>query len=253
MSSHALERMFVYYPTRNIVDNPGRIGLPFQDVSVTTADGVQLHGWFVPYAGARQTLMIWHGNAGNIGHRVPWLGMLNGLRVNVLIVDYRGYGRSGGVPFESGLYEDATATYGWWIRNKAGEGQRLILLGESLGGAVAVDLATRVHVDGLILQSTFTSAWDMAKAIMPLGLLYPLIRVKFDSEAKIAKVACPKLIIHGSRDDIVPLVLGKKLFDAAMPPKQFCEFPEAGHNDLVWSAGPEYLQKISEFLASVNF
>ena len=252
MSSHTLERMLVYYPTRDVLDDPARIGLAFQDVFITTGDGVRLHGWFIPFAGARQTVLILHGNAGNIGHRVPWLGMLYGLRVNLLIVDYRGYGRSGGRPFEKGLYEDAVGTYLWWARNRSGSDQQLVLLGESLGGAVAVDLAARVRVDGLILQSTFTSAWDMAKTILPLGLLQPLIRVKFDSESKIRQITCPKLILHGSRDDIVPLRLGKRLYDAAMPPKDFCEFPLAGHNDLVWTAGPEYLERISEFLRAVE-
>jgi fermentation-respiration switch protein FrsA (DUF1100 family) len=206
----------------------------------------------VPHPKARVTLILFHGNAGNISHRIPWIEMLHPLQANVLVFDYRGYGRSSGSPFEGGLYIDADAVYGWWKRERANTGEKLILVGESLGGAVAVDLAARVPADGLILQSTFTSGWDMAKTLMPIGLLQPLARVRFDSEAKIAGVTCPKLFIHGSWDEIVPLRLGRKLFDRAAPPKEFWEVPRAGHNDLLWVAGPQYGERVRAFIAQIE-
>jgi len=174
--------------------------------------------------------------------------MLHELNAHVLIIDYRGYGRSEGRPFEQGLYLDALAAYDWWGKERAIDRSRLILVGESLGGAVAVDLAARVPVDGIILQSTFTTAWDMAKTIFPLGLLQPLTGVRFDSADKIQRLTCPKLFIHGNRDDIVPLRLGRKLFDAAPPPKEFYEVQGAGHNDLACMAGPEYMKRLRGFL-----
>ncbi len=248
MKPHALERHFVYYPDRIVEGDPSRIGLPFESLSLLTEDGVKLHGWFVPHPRSRRTFLVLHGNAGNIGHRLPWIEILHDLDAQVLIIDYRGYGQSEGKPFEAGLYRDATAAAAWWAKRVTEPEQRLILIGESLGGAVAVDLATRVPVSGLILQSTFTSAWDMAKTLFPIGLLQPLTGVHFDSAAKIRDLKCPKLFIHGNRDEIVPFRLGRKLFELSPGPKYFWEVPSAGHNDLIWVAGPDYGRAIREFL-----
>ncbi len=251
MVPHKLEQMFLYYPTRTIGETPAVIGLNYQDVFLVTDDRVKIHGWFVPCEGAAGTLLIFHGNAGNIGDRVPWIEMLHKLGVNVFIIDYRGYGKSEGEPFEEGLYQDARAAGDWWVKERQSRGEKLILFGESLGGAVAVRLAAEVFPAGIILQSTFTSAWDMAKTMMPLGLLQPLINVHFDSVKTIAQVACPKLMIHGDRDEIVPFRLGKRLFEAAPPPKSFYVVPGAGHNDLLWIAGSEYSRQLKMFLSRI--
>ena len=248
MKPHALERYFVYYPDKNVEGDPSRLALTYETLRLTTEDGIRLHGWFVPCSGCRRTFLVLHGNAGNIGHRLPWIEMLHGLQAQVLIIDYRGYGLSEGKPFEDGLYRDARAASSWWAGRFTGSDQRLILIGESLGGAVAVDLATHVQASGLILQSTFPSAWDMAKTMFPIGLLQPLTGVRFDSAAKIRGVKCPKLFIHGNRDEIVPFRLGRKFFELSPEPKQFWEVPGAGHNDLIWVAGPDYNRAISEFL-----
>jgi fermentation-respiration switch protein FrsA (DUF1100 family) len=154
--------------------------------------------------------------------------------------------------FEEGLYRDARAAYRWWEHERRAGGERLVLLGESLGGAVAVDLASRVPVDAIVLQSTFTTAWDMAKTMLPIGLLQPLTSVRFDSASKIRGIRCPKLFIHGTRDEIVPLRLGKALFEAAADPKQLYEVPGAGHNDLVWMAGPDYLSQFRRFIKRLS-
>jgi uncharacterized protein len=244
MTTNTLERMFVYFPTRQLESDPSAVGLDFVDIHPVTRDGIRLHGWLVPNPGARHTFMIFHGNGGNISHRVEWIHMLHGLDAHVVIVDYRGYGQSEGKPFEAGLYLDALAAYDWWKTERAADQSRLVLAGESLGGAVAVDLASKVPVDGLVLQSTFSTAADMAKRMFPLGLLQPLIGIHFDSLAKIQKIRCPKLFIHGDRDDIVPMALGRKLYDAALPPKEFYVVPGANHNDLLLLVGPEYLARL---------
>jgi fermentation-respiration switch protein FrsA (DUF1100 family) len=215
-------------------------------------DKVKLHGWFIPNEGARRTILILHGNGGNIEHRLSWISWLHNLGVHVFIFDYRGYGKSEGKPFEAGLYRDAQAAYDWWLRERQPKGEKLILLGESLGGAVAVNLAARVDPAGLILQSTFTSAWDMAKTMLPIGLLQPLINVHYDSAGAIGRIRCPKLFIHGTRDDIVPFRLGRKLYNLAPPPKSFYEVPDANHNDLVNVAGEEYFHRLRAFIASIG-
>jgi hypothetical protein len=251
MTPHLLERLFVYYPAKELAGDPSQLGLRYEDLFLVTEDNVRLHGWFVPCAGATRTLLIFHGNAGNISHRLEWIQLLHKLNCHILIIDYRGYGKSQGSPFEEGLYRDASAAYEWWVRERGSTGEQLVVMGESLGGCVAVDLAARVHPAGLIVQSTFTSAWDMAKTLFPLGLLQPLTDIRFDAASKIKKVHCPKLMIHGNRDEIVPYRLGKKLYEVAPPPKLFYEVTGAGHNDLVWTAGPEYSKRLGEFLSQL--
>jgi len=252
MTTNILERWFVYYPMTRMDSDPSRIGLSYQDVNATTEDGIRIHGWFVPRQSARITVLILHGNAGNISHRLGWIQLLHELEAHVMIIDYRGYGRSEGKPFEKGLYRDARAAYEWWARERASDHSKLVLIGESLGGAVAVDLAAAVPVDGIVLQSTFTTAWDMAKTLMPVGLLQPLTGARFDSAGKIRKIRCPKLFIHGNRDEIVPFRLGRRLYEEAPPPKEFYEVAGAGHNDLLWVAGPEYPTRLRNFLDGVR-
>jgi uncharacterized protein len=251
VTPHTLERMFVYYPVKDVSETPSSIGLTYRDLTLETTDHVKLHGWYVPHPSATVTLLILHGNAGNIGHRVPWIEMLHQTEAGILIVDYRGYGNSEGKPHEGGLYRDAQTAHEWWRRERSHGGEKLVLLGESLGGAVAVDLAARFPVAGLIVQSTFTNAWDVAKTILPLGLLQPLAGVHFDSAAKIAGIRCPKLFIHGSRDEIVPYRLGRKLYELSPPPKDFYEVQDAGHNDLPWVGGSQYVERVRNFLQSL--
>ncbi len=248
----SLERLFVYYPAREIEAVPSQIGLQYQDVLAATRDGINLHGWYIPRPGALYTFLIFHGNAGNISHRLEWIKMLHDLGAHVMIIDYRGYGRSEGKPLEEGLYLDALAAYGWWSKEHAAGRNKLVLIGESLGCAVAVDLAARVQVDGIVLQSGFTTAWDMAKAHMPMGLLQPVIGVRFDSASQIAKLTCPKLIIHGDRDEVVPFRLGRRLYDLALPPKEFYEVAGAGHNDLIRTASTEYTKRLRDFLSHLG-
>ena len=246
-----LDRYFVFFPDRQIHRTPRDIGLQYEDVFLTTSDGVRLHGWFIPSDG--DTTLVWlHGNAGNISHRVDNLLMINHmLGVNVFIIDYRGYGRSGGSPSEKGLYRDAEAALAYLSSRPQTDDDRLIFFGRSLGAAVAVELATRAAPHALILESPFTSVREMAKLsypFIPAPLLTLPIRSRFDSLAKISGVQAPVMVLHGDMDDIVPIDIGRRLYDAANVPKRFYTIEGAGHNDTYAVGGAAYFDALKAFI-----
>lgn len=242
------ERQMVFFPSKYPdgfapIQNEGR--LQIFDVWFVADDGIKLHGWFVSHTEPIATLLMCHGNAGNVSDRYEWLEMLHQqVPANIFIFDYRGYGRSEGEPTEGGCYQDAEAALNWLAQR---ENQLPIIVhGHSLGSAVAVDLAHRVpdRVAGLILESAFTNAADMARLMFGPIPLHWLTSMKWASDKKIAAVAIPKLFIHGEHDSIIPLRLGKKLFAAAAPPKEFVILPDADHNDTFVAGGEPYYQKI---------
>ncbi|MEK6528456.1 MAG: alpha/beta fold hydrolase, partial [Nitrospirota bacterium] len=175
-----LEKKNLYYPFRAIEATPEDIRLKYEDVYVTTEDGVRLFAWFIPSEEPRATLMFCHGNGGNISHRLDKIKIFNDLFLDVFIFDYRGYGMSKGKPSEQGLYLDAEAVYDYLLNNKKIPPQKLIVYGESLGGAVTVELAGRHKVGGIIIENTFTSVKDMAKRIFPFIPAF-IYANKFDS------------------------------------------------------------------------
>jgi fermentation-respiration switch protein FrsA (DUF1100 family) len=211
---------------------------------LVTGDAKRLRAW--RWEGTRPiTIYILHGNAGHRGHRLEWIEELRRLGAGIFIIDYRGYGGSEGSPTEEGLYLDAEAGAAWLQEKFPG---KVVYLGESLGGAVAVELATRAPPAGLILQSTFTSAVDVARRAYPFLPVKLLMKDRYEASARIGRVACPILSIHGSSDSIVPRDLGRALFEKASEPKEWYEVHGADHNDLPWAGGPAYYQKIEEFL-----
>jgi fermentation-respiration switch protein FrsA (DUF1100 family) len=216
---------------------------------VTTEDGVKLHGWFAPAESARATLILSHGNGGNISHQYLLMRSLLRHKFNVLMYDYRGYGKSEGTPTETGIYMDSRAFYDYAVSLPEVDSQRIIVWGTSLGGAVAIDLATQRHAAGLILESTFTSAGDEARVIYPYFPVAPFLRNKFNSVDKIRRLTLPIFIMHGSHDTIVPLRLGRDLFAAANEPKEFFEIAGADHNDTFFVGGEEYFKRIDQFAA----
>jgi len=236
-----LQRHLIYFPAREYHGTPGDIGLHYEDVRFDTSDHVQLSGWWVPVrdsnganataaATDRLTILFFHGNAGNISHRLEKLELLNRMGCNLLLVDYRGYGRSDGQPSETGTYLDARAAWEHVTQSRAVSPDRIILFGESLGGAVAIELAGHVQPAGLIVESTFTSLADVARIHYPLLPTRWLLRYRYDSIARIGLVRCPKIHVHGRDDSLVPIELARRLFDAASQPKQFIETP-GGHNE----------------------
>jgi hypothetical protein len=205
---------------------------------------IRLHAWWVPAPGSCLATLYLHGNGGNLTHRFRALERIRDAGSSVLIIDYRGYGKSEGRPTEAGLYADATAGYRS-LRDGGYPAARIILHGESLGTAVAVDLAAREPCAGVILEAPFSSAADVARRILPV--LGPAVIRGYDSRAKIGRVRSRMLIIHGDRDEVVPYELGRKLFDAARPPKTFWTVRGAHHNDLVEVAGDAYAARLRAF------
>jgi fermentation-respiration switch protein FrsA (DUF1100 family) len=239
----------VYYPAKY---PDGRWALQSQlgaeEVWLSTSDAVRVYGWFVRDAGARVTIFF-HGNAGNITGREPHFREIRAAGSSVLMIDYRGYGKSEGRPTEAGLYRDAAAAYDW-AREKGYPPNRIIIHGESLGAAVAVQLASTRPCAGVVLEAPFTSAKEVAATILPV--LGPMLIWGFDSRSRIGKVGAPVLFIQGDRDEVIPPRLGQALFAAARDPKSFWVVTGAGHNDLVEIAGSEYREGLASFYSELH-
>ena len=241
---------FIYFPDSTIYQDPGDFGLEFEDVYLTTSDGVRIHGWFVP--GSGDTTLLWfHGNGGNISNRADNIARLNRrLGVSILIIDYRGYGLSEGSPNEQGTYLDAEAAVAHALSRPDVDPGRLVLFGRSLGCAVAAEMALRHDVYAVVLESPFTSISAMARrayAFLPgLGLL---VGNMYDTLDKAARIDAPVMVLHGDSDDIVPFEMGREVFEAAREPKRFYRIPGAGHNDTYAVGGGPYLDALGSFLA----
>lgn len=245
-----LERKNLYFPLQKIESTPKNIGLDYEDVSFQTKDGVQLSGWFISSENARAAVIFCHGNGGNISHRLHNIKLLNSLSLDVLIFDYRGYGMSKGTPSENGLYIDTEAAYDYLVNEKKVSPRKILIYGESLGGAVAVDLAGKKELGGIIIEGGFTSVSDMAKRILPFIPIF-IYKTRFNSVEKIKNIRAPKLIFHSLDDEIVPFELGEKLFHAAAEPKEFVKI-RGGHNDALFISEKVFILKIDEFVKKVE-
>lgn len=249
-SACGIENRMIFYPAASLERTPADVGLHFEDIVFTTRDNLRLHGWLVPRRDADSTLVWFHGNAGNISHRVENIKLLHELvRVNVFIFDYRGYGRSEGRPSEEGTYLDGEAALEL-IGSKLGDENRkkIILFGRSLGAAVATEMATRFDSQALILESPFVSIAEMARTILPFLPIGPFLQTKYEVKEKIKKTKVPLLVLHGERDEIVPIEQGRKVFDAAPEPKKLFIIAGAGHNDTYVVGGENYFRQLKEFI-----
>ena len=239
----------VFYPGvgREAVGTPDSHGLPYEAVAVRTADGETLDAWWVPVDDARGTVLFFHGNAGNISHRLAYLPMFHGFRYSTLIVDYRGYGKSTGTPSEEGTYQDAQAAWNYVRDVRAARPQDVVIVGESLGGGVASWLAARVSPGGLVLLSTFTSATSLGADVywfLPVRLLS---RFGYDNLANLRRIRAPVFIAHSAQDDVIPYAHGKRLFETASEPKAFLEM-QGGHNDGFVFGRAEWVARLAAFL-----
>jgi fermentation-respiration switch protein FrsA (DUF1100 family) len=248
MAWRKLEASFIYFPARAEDASPEDYGLRAESLAVESAGGVRLEGWWIHGDGQR-ALLFFHGNAGNVSHRLDRVKLLvEAFGLDVFLVDYRGYGRSGGSPSEEGLYADGEAIAGAAAARGFPPG-RTALFGESLGAAVAIETARRRPVGAVILETPFLSIAAMARRYYPFVPAF-LLRTRFDNEAKIGHLAVPKLIVAAERDEVVPPDHSKKLFDLAGPPKRFFVVRGAAHNDTYVIGGQEYLGVWGEFLES---
>lgn len=231
----------VFSPSKNIKNTPADFGLEYEDVYFQTEDKFNINGWLVK--GASDSMVIFfHGNGGNMGNAIPKIDMFYRLGLDVFLIDYRGYGRSEGAPTEMGLYRDAQAAYNYVLSRPNVNRENIIIYGESLGGAVAIDLASRNYSSGVIIDAAFTNVLDMAKIRYPFIPGF-LVGDQFDSLAKIASIKAPKVFMHSRDDEVVPFQLGKELYDAAVGPKEFFQM-EGSHN----ADGPDDVEAVSKIL-----
>ena len=243
--TRALLNALLYLPSRAIVRSPADAGLRHRELALHTSDGERLHGWWIPARSERVGhVLLFHGNGGNIGDRVALAALLAAAGLDVLLFDYRGYGRSSGRPGEHGTYRDARAALAGLRELPGVDRSRVLYLGESLGGGVAVELALEHPPAGLVLLSAFTGVREMAR------LHYPFVPAAavpdaYPSLRRIGELRAPLLVLHGEDDAIVPVEHGRRLYEAAPGPKRLRTVPGAGHNDIVSVAGTRLAREIA--------
>ncbi|MFC6014416.1 alpha/beta hydrolase [Nocardia lasii] len=237
----------VYHPEKGLAQTPEVLGLDYRDLTMRTADGVDVHGWFVRADNPRGHLLYAHGNAGTIGDRVAIIALLVGAGFDVLAFDYRGFGRSTGSPSEQGTYLDARAARQALLDQSEVDPDRVYYLGKSLGGGVLLELATQYPPAGMILMSTFSGMRAAARSVYPL-LPAPLIPDAYPSQRHIATLRVPVLMMHGDRDELLPIEHAHRLFAAANEPKQLIVVPGAGHNDVIDTLGSRWPEIIGAWV-----
>lgn len=240
-----IETYAIYIPVKGIEYTPEVSSLTFEDVYINTDDDVKINGWFIPADDATYTVLFCHGNGGNIGHRLEKLQFLHSINLATFIIDYRGYGMSQGRPSEKGLYLDAKAAYNYLVKDRNINPERIVLYGESLGTAVVVEVASHEKVAGIILEGSFSRGRDMAKIAYPFLPAF-FFADSFNSLSRINKIDVPKLFIHSRDDEVVPLSLAEKLYNAAEQPKEFVML-RGGHNNAFFDCQDEYISSIKSF------
>jgi uncharacterized protein len=242
-------RLFHLPGARELVANPSDVGLPFESLDLEAADGVRLHGWLVPARAARRgVVLFFHGNAGNISHRLDSIRIFHELDLDTLIIDYRGYGQSEGRPSEHGLYADAAAALAE-ARTRGYGDDELVYFGRSLGGAIAAHLAARQPPAALILESTFTSAPEIAQdhyRIFPARLL---TRLDYPTLENLQRAETASLIVHSSDDELISHAHGRRLYEAAREPKEFLLL-EGDHNSGFLRDRARYVAALDAFLSA---
>lgn len=242
-----IENSFIFYPQRAFDFSPESFGLAYEDAYFKTEDGEKLHGWFFPGEKTHPVILHFHGNAGNISHRLDLVQPFLRKGLSVFLFDYRGFGKSEGRPSEKGLYQDGMAAYDYLVQKQGNLPGQVVLHGHSIGAAVAVEVALTKSVKSVILESAFTSTRGMAKTIPLFFLLSPFLPANYNNLEKVPRLRVPKLVVHGEEDEIVPFAMGRKLFEAATDPKFFYPVKDAGHNDVFIVGGEKYFEVLAEF------
>ena len=237
-------------PGRTLDATPSGIGVDYEDVFFETEDGVALHGWFVPGQTAR-VLLFFHGNAGNISHRLDSIRQFLDLGLSVFIVDYRGYGQSDGRTSETGLYKDAAGAWRYLTETRQVKPENIVIFGRSLGGSVAAHLAKDVEPAGLVVESSFTSVPDIASDVYPWLPARWLSRLRHATRDYIRNVNCPVLVVHSRDDEIIPIKHGEAIYAAAPEPRSMLVL-RGGHNDAFIRDEESYLTGLRAFLDSLS-
>ena len=241
-------------PGRALDASPADIGLEYEDVHIDTADGERLHGWYVRAADARGVLLFFHGNAGNISHRLESILIFNRLGLDVLIVDYRGYGQSTGSPTEQGTYRDARAAWDYLVETRQKAPADIVVFGRSLGGAVGAWLAAGLKADeqpaAVIIESSFSSGADMARRLYPVYPARLLTRLEYPVVEYASRLQCPVLVVHSRDDEIIPFSMGQAIYAVAPEPKEFIEL-RGDHNAGFWISRQEYTAGLAAFLEKI--
>lgn len=243
----------IFFPEKTLYENPKDYGLAFEDVEVVTSDGVKLHGWFLKANPEKGAMLFLHGNAGNISHRLFKVKGWVERGFSVLLIDYRGYGKSEGkIQHGDDVMEDAAAALDWLLGGGGRHApllQRIILYGESLGSAPAIRLASENEVTAIILEGPFTSFSELARTHYPFVPEFVLRDFEFRNLNRIGELKSPLFIMHGTHDEVCPHAMGERLFESAPAPKKFFSVPKGNHNDLPTAAGEEYWEKPYEFIS----
>lgn len=241
----------IYRPSRLLEITPAAVQLEFEEVSFVAEDGCLLAGWWIPHPRARGTMLHCPGQSGNMGDRLHLAVDYHRLGLNAFLFDYRGYGRSRGIPTEQGTYRDARAAFEV-VRARYGdtEAPPVVVHGVSLGGAIAVQLALDKPARGIILEGAFTSIRDMGARLYPWLPLRGLSRFRYDSLAKMPRLKMPLLLAHSREDERTPFEFGRRLYEAAAGPKRMVELT-GRHRDAGWNRTPEYGQALQDFLDRV--
>lgn len=247
LSVYLGQSRLVYFPDKQLSNTPAIFGVNYSSVSIATADGETLHGWWVPVPDATGTVLFFHGNAGNISHRINYLTMFKQLGYNTLLFDYRGYGESSGTPSESGTYLDAQAAWQHLIVTQKIVPEQMVLFGESLGGPIAAWLAAREKPGLLVLASTFTAVSDLATQIYPFLPVRWINRFEYNTLESLQSVTCPVFIAHSPQDEIVPFQHGQRLFQTVSGPKQFLTL-QGGHNNGFIFMQPAWQKALGAFM-----
>ncbi len=240
--------------SRALEEPPPELALDVRRVRLVASDGVRLVAWAMPVEqGAGYWLLICHGNAGNIsefGRPTHYAG-LRALGLSLFAFDYRGYGESEGKPTEQGLYRDAEAAYRYLRETLSVSPERIVFFGHSLGSAVAVELAGRSPAAGLILDGALTSVVERAQEVLPYAPVRWIAASRYPSIERIGKLTLPKLFLHARADDVIPIAHGRRLFEAAAPPKRFVELA-GGHGDAFEADSAAYFGAIGRFVAELG-
>lgn len=247
----SLQRRFLYFPIRGFVASPAEHGFAHEEVNFRAEDGVNLHGWWLPVAGATHTVLFLHGNAGNVSYWIDVATVFREVGWNTLLIDYRGYGRSEGEPTEFGTYMDARGALMHLTVERLIPSSSIIVIGRSLGGGVATWLCDHHPCAALVLESTFTSIADVVRTSFPIPGIGRFVRLGYESLSRMSRLKVPLLVVHGRQDELIPFEQGRGLYEAAAGPKRFVEL-RGGHNDATVIDRDTYVRALREFKESLQ-